>query len=120
MKKTFREKISIRIIGSKTLAKVEVPPGSLSRPKFTKVQARLKGKTFPTSAWSFPSQSGFLIPGEVVRELGLKDGQLVQVQLSITKAKKTKTRTKLKRGSQKKTSPIKKPPDKKKPTRSKS
>lgn len=88
MKRTFKENVSIQIVGGKTLAKVEIPPGSLTISKFMRVKAKLSGKIFPTSAWNFPAIAGLVIPPAVVRELGLKDGQAIEVQVEVTKKKK--------------------------------
>ena len=88
MKRTFKENVSIQIVGGKTLAKVEIPPGSLTISKFMRVKAKLSGKVFPTSAWNFPALAGLVIPPAVVRELGLRDGQTIEVQVEVTKKKK--------------------------------
>lgn len=53
-----------------------------------RVKAKLSGKIFPTSAWNFPAIAGLVIPPAVVRELGLKDGQAIEVQVEVTKKKK--------------------------------
>ena len=87
MKRTFREKVHIRIHAKKTYARVIVPTGSLPKLKIMRVMAKIKTRVFPTSAWSFPSQAGFLIPVEVVREFGLQDGQPVEIQLEVAKKK---------------------------------
>jgi len=89
MKRTFREKVHIRIHAKKTYARVLVPSGSLPKLKVMRVMAKLKTRVFPTSAWSFPTQAGFLIPVEVVREFGLQDGQPVEIQVEVAKKKPT-------------------------------
>lgn len=116
MKRTFKEKVSIQIVSGKTLAKVEIPPGSLSISKFMRVKAKLSGKVFPTSAWNFPALAGLLIPPGVVRELGLKDGQAIEVQIEVTKKKKVPKKagkkTAAKKTASKKASIQKEPPKK--------
>ena len=87
MKRTFREKVHIRIHAKKTYARVIVPTGSLPKLKIMRVMAKIKTRVFPTSAWSFPTQAGFLIPVEVVREFGLQDGQPVEIQVEVAKKK---------------------------------
>lgn len=122
MKRTFKENVSIQIVSGKTLAKVEIPPGSLTISKFMRVKAKLSGKVFPTSAWNFPALAGLVIPPAVVRELGLKDGQAIEVQVEVIKKKKlpkkktgkkaTAKKEAAKKASAKKDSPKKQPASK--------
>jgi hypothetical protein len=67
--------------GASTYARVFLPAGSLPLGKSVPVTVRVGGRRFKTRGWSFTSGAGVTLPENVVRELGLQAGQIVDLEL---------------------------------------
>jgi hypothetical protein len=67
--------------GASTYAKVFLPAGSLPLGKSVPVTIKVGGRRFKTRGWSFTSGAGVTLPERIVQELGLKAGQVVDLEL---------------------------------------
>ncbi len=77
----LHERLVLERYGASTYAKVFLPAGSLPLGKSVPVTLRVGGRRFKTRGWSFASGAGVTLPERIVRELGLKAGQVVDLEL---------------------------------------
>jgi len=67
--------------GAATYARIFLPAGSLPLGKSVPVTVRVGNRRFKTRGWSFTSGAGVTLPEKIVKELGLKAGQEVDLEL---------------------------------------
>jgi len=75
------ERVVLERYGSSTYAKVYLPAGSLPLGKSVPVTVKVGGRRFKTRGWSFSSGAGVTLPDRIVKELGLKAGQELDLEL---------------------------------------
>lgn len=81
MTATLSRRLVVERYGADTYAKIFLPPGSLPLGKSVPVTVEVAGRQFKTRGWSFASGAGLSLPQNIVEELGLKPGQLVELTL---------------------------------------
>jgi hypothetical protein len=81
MSTLIHERLVLERYGASTYAKVFLPAGSLPLGKSVPVTVKVGGRRFKTRGWSFTTGAGVTLPDKIVRELGLKAGQLVDLEL---------------------------------------
>ncbi|HEX5005443.1 MAG TPA: hypothetical protein VFV65_09005 [Gemmatimonadales bacterium] len=75
------ERIVLERYGASTYAKVYLPAGSLPLGKSIPVTVKVGGRRFKTRGWSFTTGAGVTLPERIVHELGLRSGQVVDLEL---------------------------------------
>ena len=81
MSTLIHERLVLERYGASTYAKVFLPAGSLPLGKSVPVTVKVGGRRFKTRGWSFTSGAGVTLPEKIVKELGLKAGQVVDLEL---------------------------------------
>lgn len=81
MSTLVHERLVLERYGASTYAKVFLPAGSLPLGKSVPVTVKVGGRRFKTRGWSFSSGAGVNLPEKIVEELGLKAGQIVDLEL---------------------------------------
>jgi len=81
MSTLVHERVVLERYGASTYAKVYLPAGSLPLGKSVPVTVMVGGRRFRTRGWSFTSGAGVTLPEKIVQELGLRAGQVVDLEL---------------------------------------
>ena len=75
------ERLVLERYGASTYAKIFLPAGSLPLGKSVPVTVQVGDRRFKTRGWSFASGAGVTLPQKIVEELGLRAGQMVDLEL---------------------------------------
>lgn len=81
MSTLIHERVVLERYGASTYAKVYLPAGSLPLGKNVPVTIKVGGRRFKTRGWSFTSGAGVTLPERIVQELGLRAGQVVDLEV---------------------------------------
>jgi hypothetical protein len=81
MSTLVHQRLVLERFGASTYAKIFLPAGSLPTGKSVPVTVKVGGRRFKTRGWSFASGAGVTLPANIVAELGLQAGQMVDLEL---------------------------------------
>jgi hypothetical protein len=80
MIQTFVTKVQVAKNGKNTVAKVNLPPGSVPFKSYL-FRIEMEGQEFQTKIWFSDSGASFTVPFQIVRKLELKDQDSVKFKI---------------------------------------